>query len=199
MIITLAREFGSGGRELGKRLADELKVPYYDKEIISSIAENCKLDERYVEHFLEEGKGTNFFFTFGHSFGFGSTVNNDLLRTIMQEQVSVMRKLAETDCVIVGRCADVLLSDLNPFRIFVYGEMEKKIERCRHRQPELSDKEIEKFLKKIDKDRARLYAMYSDIPWGDKRGYDLLINTSGKDLKLLASILATYIRGLYKK
>lgn len=199
MIITLAREFGSGGRELGKRLSDELNIPYYDKEIISSIADNCKLDARYVEHFLEEGKGTNFFFTFGHSFGLGSTVNNDLLRTIMQEQCSVMKKIAEKDCIIVGRCADVLLKELNPFRIFVFGDLDKKIERCHRREPEMSEKEIEKFLKRIDKDRAKLYSMYSDIPWGDKRGYDLLINTSGKDLKMLAKVTADYIRGVFGK
>ena len=121
-IITISREFGSGGRELGKRLADSLGVDYYDREIITAIAEQTGLGENYVEQILESHAWKKIPLNFRHSFA-----NIDRLEPtqagFLIEQKRVIEKIAKTgkDCVIVGRNADILLSDEKPFNMFVFA------------------------------------------------------------------------------
>ena len=128
-IITVGREFGSGGRELGKRLADELGIAYYDNEIITQIAERTKMAEGFymgVDPIMEQ--------------------NN----VIYREQSRLIQEFAEkSDCVIVGRSADYILREKNPFRLYVYADMENKIARCRKRAPEqenFTDKELKRHI-----------------------------------------------------
>ena len=121
-IITISREFGSGGRELGKRLADVLGFAYYDREIITAIAEKQGLDENYVEKALERGALPNFPLSYRNSFvtlGATFSAHTDLLL----EQKRVLESIAKLgqDCVIVGRNADVLLEEYQPFNVFVCG------------------------------------------------------------------------------
>ena len=119
-IITIGREFGSGGREVGKRLADLLGIAYYDREIIAEIAKQSELDERYVEHVLESGMPGGMFLTFGQTLASATLVTAHPAASVLAAQRKVIRRLAEQDCVIVGRCADLILQDLDPFKIFVY-------------------------------------------------------------------------------
>ena len=124
-IITISREFGSGGRELGKRLADVLGFDYYDREIISSIAQAKGLDENYVEKALESGIWQRIPLTFHSSFSTGSMLQSAHIG-LLQEQTRVIEGIAKSgkNCVIVGRNADVLLAEQHPFTIFVCADME---------------------------------------------------------------------------
>lgn len=201
MIVTVGREFGSGGREVGKRLADSLGIAYYDKEIITEIAKSSELNEKYVENVIENGLPGSFFYTFGQTFAHPIVFTENTMINVLTEQRKVIRRLAEKDCVIVGRSAEVILSDLNPFRIFVYADNEHKIARCKSRASEdenYTDKQLLRKMSKIDSGRRKLHSILSEIPWGDKRGYDLMINTSGADIKKLTPLLADYIKRYFE-
>ena len=186
-IITISREFGSGGRELGKRLADALGFAYYDREIVSSIAEKCNLDEGYVENVLRKGLTINVPITFGHTFYFYSdpTSENELKVLNMQQQI--IKELAQRgDCVMVGRSSGIILEKYNPLRLFVYADMEWKVKRCRERasaDEHLTDRELEKKIRQIDAGRARHQKLLTDRKWGDRDGYDLCINTTSLEIK----------------
>ena len=150
-IITVSRQFSSGGREIAKRLADALGYDYYDKEIISEIAKNKSLDEKYVENTLGI-KAIPLHFARSFTFAYASTAKSELLveeKRIIDEIASKGR-----DFIIVGRNADILLKDYNPLNIFVCADMESKIKRCLEKSTEdkkPSVKEIEKQINKIDK------------------------------------------------
>lgn len=196
-IITVSREFGSGGREVGKRLADVLGCAYYDREIVEEIASRCSLDEAYVAHALERCVEHTFPLHFGHSFAHLSAhhVTSGSMN-LFAEQTKLIKELAaKGDCVIVGRAADVVLADYKPFNLFVYADMQYKVERCLARAPEgekLSVRETEKMIKKIDSERKKLHAIISDVEWGNKDCYHLCVNTGGMEIKEIVPAIATY-------
>ncbi|MBR2876286.1 MAG: cytidylate kinase-like family protein [Clostridia bacterium] len=201
-IITISREFGSGGRELGKRLAEALNIPCYDYQIIEMVAEKQGLDKDYVENASERDIRAFYPTTIGVRFSASTYFINQSVE-LFTEQTKVIRELAEKgDCIIVGRCADVLLSGKNPLNIFVYADKASKIKRCQARakgDENLSEKEIEKKMKEIDKSRADLRKMLSDTKWGDKEGYHLLVNTSGKEIKSIVPGLAAYVNAYFNE
>ncbi|MGN1089359.1 MAG: AAA family ATPase [Huintestinicola sp.] len=201
-IITVSREFGSGGRELGKRLAEVLGVPCYDHEIIDMVAEKCGYDKNYVAHVSEKDIRTFYPSTIGHRFLAPHPTAQQPLK-IAAEQHSIIRQLAEkSDCVIVGRGADIILRDMDTLNIFVYADKESKLARCRERADEnekLSDKEILRNMKQIDKKRMNYHDLLSETKWGDKGSYHLCINTSGREIKSLIPGLAEYARNWFGK
>ena len=186
-IITISREFGSGGRELGKRLADALGFAYYDREIVSSIAEKCNLDEGYVENVLRKGLTINVPITFGHTFYFYSDPTSENELKVLNTQQQIIKELAlRGDCVMVGRSSGIILEKYNPLRLFVYADMEWKVKRCRERasaEEHLTDRELEKKIRQIDAGRARHQKLLTDRKWGDREGYDLCINTTSLEIK----------------
>ena len=187
LIITIGREFGSGGRELGKRIAEQLGIPYYDKEVVTEIAKKTDLAYDYVQQILEQKPLVYYPITIGNTFNAISTTVNKNNTSVYVEQSNVIREMAKkTDCVIVGRCADYILKDMNPFRIFVYADMESKMRRCREKSevsPLITDKKLIKMIKDIDKNRSRYYEFYTSQKWGDMLNYDLMVNTSNKSIK----------------
>lgn len=196
-IITINREFGSGGRELGKRLADALGVPCYDHEIIELIAKENGMDERYVANVSEKSIEAMYPLTIGHRFSVPIVPVMDQPIRVAVAQRKVLEQLAQKgDCVIVGRCADVILKDYKPLNIFVYADVESKVQRCMERAPEgenLSAKELKRRMHQVDKSRMQFREMYSDSVWGRKESYDLCINTSGKAIKTLIPALVEYV------
>ena len=182
-IITIGREFGSGGREIGKRLAEELGYAYYDKEIISAIAERSQLAEDYVNQVVENQIRTYYPITVGVSM---TAAPEDgvyaINRSIFAAQTEILEELAQkSDCVIVGRCADHILAAHKPFRIYVYADMAFKMARCRARGDDgngMTDKELEKRIRSVDKARAQYYRFYTGESHDDRMTYDLGINTS---------------------
>lgn len=196
-VITISREFGSGGRELGRRLSEKMGIAYYDQEIITEIAKRTDMSEEYVRHITESRPITAFPIHIRQSF---YTMPNPVFQqsiSIYSEQHKLLEELAaKSDCVIVGRCADYILRDKKPFRIFVYADTLSKIARCIERKPDgedFSESQLRKKLTEIDKGRAKYYEFFSSQKWGAKENYDLMVNTTGADIKQLACALANYL------
>ena len=181
-IITIGREFGSGGRELALKLAEILQIAYYDREIITEIAKKTSLAEQYVQQVVERRPSHWFPLTTGYSFYLNVDPLQEQNLSIYQEQCRIIKEMAaKSDCILVGRCADYILQNRNPFRIFVYAGLEERLARCRKRLPseeQLSDKELKQRILSIDKNRAAYYHFYTGQVWGDKAHYDLCINTA---------------------
>ena len=195
-IITISREFGSGGRELGKRLADRLGFDYYDSEIISAVAKNSGLNANYVETQLDDHGWQKFPVTFRGTIGSSAYMQANKVQLLI-EQKKVIEEIASLgkDCVIVGRNADVLLRDYHPFKIFVCAETEAKLRRCRERASEkesFTDKELLRQMKEIDKSRARTREILSGSAWGDRASYHLTVNTSDWSIKALVPAVADF-------
>ena len=187
-IITIGRQFGSGGRELGRRLAEEMNIEYYDREILGKIAEDTSLAEEYIQNVLERQPHNLMPITVGRSFAYVENYALKQAQSVYQAQGRILRELAEkTDCVIIGRCADYILRDLDPFRIFVYADEESRVRRCmEHLQEEergVTEKQMLRRIRSMDKDRTRYYDFYTGMKWGDKYNYDLCVNTSGAVIK----------------
>ncbi len=201
-IITIGREFGSGGRELGKRLAEALGYAYYDEEIIAAIAQRSGMAEDYVKSVVESAIPQAYPITYGRTFGVADVVSENHV-TILRAQEEALRELAtKRDCVIVGRCADILLRDLKPLNLFVYADMESKVKRCRFKaaaNENLSDKALVKLIKKTEKQRKNYYETITDQKWGAKENYHLCVNTSGrqingKEIKVQIPAIAAFCR-----
>ena len=198
-IITIGREFGSGGRELGKRLAENLGFAYYDREIVKAIAARSELAESYVEQVLENGVGTYYPITVANTISVPINGPIPIINSsIYAAQTDILKEMAaKSDCVIVGRCADHILEEYRPLRIFVYASLESRMARCRAKESgneALSDRELEKRIRAIDKARGKYYRFYTGNAWGDKQNYDLCINTTGMEIKRVAEALAMLAR-----
>ena len=193
-IITIGREFGSGGREFGRRLAEELNYEYYDKEIITEISKHTSLSEEYVKEVLEKKPHNLYPITIGQSMAIFNDYQTKQIQSIYTAQCEILKYLAEkSNCVIVGRWADYILKEYNPYRIFVHASMESRINRCLSRKNEnedLDSKKLEKYIKKVDKDRAKYYEFYTYQKWGDKKNYDLCVNTTNVNIKEIVSVIA---------
>ncbi len=192
-IITVSREFGSGGREFGRRLSEELGIAYYDHEIISEIAKRTSLSEKYVQDIVEHNPIRSFPITIGRSFYPSPDPVFEQSISVYQKQTEIIEEMAsKSDCVIVGRCADYILKEQTPFRIFIYADIKSRIRRCRERDSQnvLSDKEIKENITLIDKKRGKYYRDYTGRHWGDRLNYDLCINTSHTSIKEMVPVIA---------
>ena len=199
-VITIGREFGSGGRELGKRLAENLGFAYYDEEIISAIAERSDLAEDYVRQVVENKITTYYPITIAATLNAAAPEDSiyAINRSIFAVQTEILQEMAKkSDCVIVGRCADHILADYHPFRLFVYADMAHKLARCRAKEEDshsLTDKELEKKIRSVDKARAQYYSFYTGATHDDRLSYDLGINTSGLEIKDVAAAITALVR-----
>lgn len=192
-IITIGREFGSGGRELGRRLSEIMEIAYYDQEIITEISKRTKMSMQYVQEVTEQKPVFSYPIHTGRRFM--ATINPALEQSqqIFSRQREIIREMAErSDCIIIGRCADYILADKKPIRLFLYADMESRIARCRQKDPEenRTDAVLEKEIREIDKGRAAYYNYFTDQKWGDRRYYDLCVNTTSWVIKNLAQRLS---------
>ena len=131
-IITISREFGSGGKEIGKRLADRLGYSYYDSEIITLLAKETNMSEEYLKNISEKG-AYPYAFQFAKSFAMYSVMQNNKTE-ILVKQANILKEIAKKgNAVIVGRGANVILKEYNPMNIFVYANLESKINRCKQK------------------------------------------------------------------
>lgn len=199
IIITVSREFGSGGRELGKRLSDALRIPCYDNEIISMIANHQGFDEHYVSRMSEKSIQQAYPITIGHRFGVAGLnyTTQQAIKINVEQQKMIEGLAAQGDCIIIGRCADVILRNRKPFTIFVYADKSARLRRCIERAAEdenLSQVEMERKIRGIDKNRANYRGFYTDTKWGAKENYHLCVNTTGIEIKTIVPPLAEYIK-----
>lgn len=195
-IITISREFGSGGREVGKRLADLLGYAYYDKEIEASVAKEMNIDANYIAHSIENGMLINIPLHFGKTIATSYMLKQQF--DILAESQRVLKKIATlSNCIIVGRAADIVLSEYKPLKIFVYANMEHKIKRCQQYAEageNLTCREMERQIKRIDSRRSQYHAMFTEQGWGKKEYYHLCINTTGLEIKKMIPHIAAYAK-----
>ncbi len=171
-IITISREFGSGGRELGKRLADHLGFDYYDSEIISAVAQKSGLDADYVENTLGNHGWRDYPITYRCTLGSPAYIQSAKVNLLL-EQKKVIEEIAALgkDFIIVGRNADIILREYHPFNIFVCAETDAKVKRCIDRAPEgerMTQKELIRKMKQIDKVRFQTREIMSGSVWGQR-------------------------------
>ena len=193
-IITISRQYGSGGREIGQNLAKILGYDYYDWEIITAIASKSGLEEQFIEQILDNIKLQSFPMNYHCSYGTNASLQSNQINLLL-EQKKVVENIAifGRDCVIVGRNADVLLKKYRPFNIFICGSMESRIKRCMERAGKdniYTAKEIEKKIKNIDKNRAHVRELLSGSDWGNPTAYHITVNTTNWKVNNIAPSLA---------
>jgi len=195
MIITIGREYGSGGREIGKLVADKLGIPFYDKEILTRAAEESGLCKEVFEHHDEKASvGSMLSGTQMGTVGMG--VQMPLNQRVFLAQFDTITKLAaEGDCVIVGRCADYVLKDLpNVTHVFLYASLERRIERIM-RVENVSRDTARELIRKTDKQRKNYYNFFADGNWGLRSNYDLMLRTDDHTPDEVADTIIRFARG----
>ncbi len=182
-IITIGRQFGSAGREIGEKVAAHFGIPCYDKELISRAAKESGFCEEMIESHDE--RPTNSFLynlvmdTYSFGYNASSFMDMPISHKIFLAQFDSIKKIAsEGPCVIVGRCADYALNDFdNCMQLFIYGEEDVKIKRIMEKY-NLSESKAKDMIVKKDKQRQSYYNYYSSKKWGKADSYDLCINSS---------------------
>lgn len=191
-IITISRQFGSGGRTIGRELASKLGILCYDQELIEKIAEESGFAKEYI---AERGEYASHGGWMASAFSDRDFYGHSNQDTLWAAQAKVIRDLAKKgSCVIIGRCADYILKDsADCLRVFIHSDMEKRAKRIVEQYGERPESP-EKRLKDKDKRRAAYYQFYTDMKWGDMRHYDITLNSGVLGIEKCVEILA----GLYK-
>lgn len=199
-IITVSREFGSGGRELAQQMAEKLGYQYYDKEIIAEMVKNSKFDESYIEN-VAKINTKDFPYAISKNIALYSAHQKQTTEILVLEKKMIKQLAEKGNCVFVGRCADIILREYNPLNIFVYADTETKIKRCQENSTQnvnLSDKELIKGMKEIDKARKNHCFLLGIDNWGAKENYHLCVNTSGFEIKDLVSMITSYAKAYFQ-
>ena len=175
-IITISREFGSGGRFIGEEVAKKLGITYYDKNIISEIAEKSGLSPEYIQESAELSPKKGLF---AYALAGRDITGKSVEDMVYEAQIKVILELAEKEsCVIIGRNADFILKDRNDvLNVFIYGDMPEKIQRIMGLY-NVEEKEAVKMIADIDKRRMTNYNFYTDQKWGKASNYTLCLNSS---------------------
>ena len=180
-IITIGRQFGSGGKEVGIRVAKELGIPFYDREILQETAKKSGLCERILENFDERPKSLLYSIAMdSYMFALpGAGAGDSLEQQVYLATFNTIRQIArQGPCVIIGRCADYALADdPNHLSIFIHAPLEDRIRRVAERQS-LPPEKARTLISKTDKRRASYYEYYSSQRWGAVDSYDFCINSS---------------------
>lgn len=196
-IITISREFGSGGRTIGKQAAEKLGIAYYDKELVKQVALETGFDERYIEQEGEYAPVKNWFAyalsARGTQGAMGGMSTSDFLWAI---QHKVIMGLAEKEpCVIVGRCADFILRDRDDcFNVFIHSSMKARAERIVRLYGE-TEKSPEKRLEEKDKKRKLYYKRYTDQDWGMSQNYHLSLDSGMIGIEKCVDIIVDLVQG----
>lgn len=174
-IITIGRSYGSGGRSVGKKVAEQLHIPYYDSELLEKAAQSSGLSQKFLQSMDEKPVDSSMLY---RSVGFSSIGYELIANQASMAQREIIEKIAaEGPCVIVGRCADQVLAEkYKLFRVFITSSQENRIKRIAKRDG-LSVTEAGKKLVKFDRERSAYYNQRSKTRWGDAAGYDLCLNT----------------------
>lgn len=192
-IITIGRQFGSGGCEIGKCLAEKLGIDYYDKNIIEIAAEKSGINKKMFEEADEKHNSFLYSLSMAHYGGLASPVYlNDVIThdKLFLIQANIIKELAEKPCVIVGRCADDILRDYcKTFNVFVHADKDFRIDRI-SKLYELSKSSAETLIKKTDKSRKNYYDFYAHATWGSASSYHMSISSSVFGLEGCVDIIA---------
>lgn len=204
-IITISREYGSGGRLIGKLVAETLGYDFYDKEIIDMAAQESGLSPDFIKK-TEQNLSSGFLYNLLLGSSYSGTANGaasingtqmlPLADQVFNAERKVILDLAKKEnCVIVGRCADYILKASDEIdsksllNVFIYGNLEEKLKRIEdlYKEPEQAAK---KTIQQIDKRRANHYNTFTEATWGDRKNYDIMINSSTTGIEETARIIS---------
>ncbi len=205
IIITIARQYGSGGREIGELVAEKLGIALYDKELITEAATRGSLDEN-VTKIADESAANSLLYTLAMGsnvlgttmhFGYKMPLNDKLF--ILQSEV--IKEFAKgKSCVIIGRCADYVLRDEEKLlRIFIYGDLDHRQARVAERHPELKSSQIIDVINKTDKRRSSYYNFYTGNKWGKYDNYDIAVNSSTLGIEGTANLICACVKKLIEE
>ena len=198
-IITISREYGSGGRYVGELLAKELGIPFYDKDIIQMVSKKSGLSEGLIEK-SEEYMSNTFLHNLNYTAysGYDSVTFYDTPITdkVFLAQSDVIKELAtQGSCIIVGRCADYILrNDPRLVTVFIRAELDDKVDRA-VKYYSLSAEKAPESIRKINKHRTNYYKYYTNRQWGNLEYFDLAINTTFTGIDGAVTLIATMLRG----
>lgn len=178
-IITISREFGSGGHEIGKQAAERLGIECYDSRLIRMASEKSCISEKYLKD-VDEKRANPWLYTVPSEYademtGFGLPLNDMLFNV----QSQIIRQLAHQEsCIIIGRCADSVLADYpGVISFFIHADWPDRVARIMERQ-NLKEREAESLIRRMDKQRALYYNFFSDKKWGRPESFDIMVNSS---------------------
>ncbi|WP_026506902.1 cytidylate kinase-like family protein [Butyrivibrio sp. MC2013] len=201
IVVTIARQYGSGGRTVGEMLAEDLGIHYYDKELMKLASDESGISEQLFVQADENVKATNPLVRKVKK----SIYKGQLLKpesedftsdkNLFNYQAEIVKKLAETEpCVIVGRCADYVLRDYdNVASVFVHAPHDFLMEQAAKKQP-MRGRELEKYIEKVDKYRADYYEYYTGEKWEDARNYDLCLNSGRLGFEKCVEAIKAYLK-----
>lgn len=198
VVITIARQYGSGGRTVGKMLAKELDIPYYNSKLVKMASEESGISEQLFSQMDEKLKNSPFL-RMSTDIYTGDLIppeSGDFVsaKNLFNYQAKVIKRLAETEsCVIIGRAADFVLKDYdNIVSVFVHGSKEFNLARAME-QNSMTESEMERFIAKTDKYRAEYYKHYTGREWTDARNYDICLNSSKLGFQKCVEEIKAYI------
>lgn len=190
-VITISREFGSGGKYIGILVAKKLGIPCYDRDIIEKIAEESGFVDDFIKRVSEYAPSKSIF---AYSFVGRSASGESIEDKIFAIQEKVIRELADKGpCVIVGRSADYILRKYDTLDVFVYAPLEDKVARTM-RFKNLSEKEAKKLVKDTDKKRSINYKYYTGKNWGERENYTVMLNSTALGIEKTAEFIAEIYR-----
>ncbi|MBO5945900.1 MAG: cytidylate kinase-like family protein [Clostridia bacterium] len=205
IVITIARQYGSGGREIGEKIAAALGIPIYDKEIITDAASKGDLNTEVIKKADESAAnsllytlamGSNIAGTTMH-FGYKMPINDKLF--ILQSEL--IKEYAEKgSCVIIGRCADYVLRErADTLKLFIYGDLEHRKARVLERNPDIKPGHVIDVINKTDKRRSSYYNFYTGNKWGKYDNYDMAINSSSLGIDGTVSIVVAAVKKMIEE
>lgn len=161
------------------------------------VAEKLNMDKKYVNHISEKDIRVFYPSTIGHRFLAPAQTTQETVKVTLAQHDIIRQLAAQSDCVIVGRCADVVCREMRPLNLFVYADKLSKLARCQSRAPEtegFSEKEMLRKMKQIDRERAAYRELFAETEWGQKESYHLCVNTSGVEIKALVPVIGEYAK-----
>ncbi|KXL51867.1 cytidylate kinase [Anaerotignum neopropionicum] len=193
LIVTISRQYGSGGRFVGELLAKRLGIPFYDNELITLAAEKTGFSEDYFLN-AEDASAKNLLLSLTTLTPNVDSYGLPLHEKIFLVQSQVIKEVAEKgSCVIVGRSADYVLSDMeNCVHVFLQADLKDRVKRA-IAQYSLPEKNAESAVIKTDKRRANYYNYFTGLKWGNPENYDLILNTSKMDLEKIVDVIEKYV------
>ena len=194
VIITIGRQFGSGGHELGEKLAKRLSIPFYDRALLSAAAEHTGLTRDMIEN-LDEQPTNSFLYSLSvGSFGFSGDTPLPLNNQVFMAMTNAIREIAaKGSCVIVGRCAEYVLADNDALvRVFVHADKDSRIRRIMEKL-NLNERDAKALMTKTDKKRASYHDFYCDNKWGATDSYDLSINSASLGIDNAVEMIAHFV------
>ena len=200
-VITIGRQFGSGGREIGEKLAKRFDIPFYDKELLSRAAKESGFCEEMIKNH-DERPTNSFLYNLvmdTYSFGYNSSsfVDMPISHKVFLAQFDTIKKIAdEGACVIVGRCADYALEEYsNCLKLFIHADEPHKLKRIMERQ-NVDEQKARELMLKTDKKRQSYYNYYSSKKWGRSDSYDLTVNSSLLGIDGTVDLIASFVERL---